>query len=119
MGLFRRKDDSKNKEKPISDRLLEEIYLEVIGEVKEKIPDADCRCISIPGYGGADYFYVQKENRYILQISDWGRLLSTKTFLSDESCKRSMIETIVSCYSATHEFNQVEKQELLKKFYDN
>lgn len=119
MGLFRRKDDAKNKEKPISDRLLEEIYLEVIGEVKEKIPDADCRCISIPGYGGADYFYVQKENRYILQISDWGRLLSTKTFLSDESCKRSMIETIVSCYSATHEFNQVEKQELLRKFYDN
>ena len=33
--------------------------------------------------------------------------------------KRSMIETIVSCYSATHEFNQVEKQELLRKFYDN
>lgn len=119
MGLFRRKDDAKNKEQPISNRLLEEIYLEVICKVKEKIPDADCRCISIPGYGGADYFYVQKENRYILEISDWGRLLSTKTFLSDESCKRSMIETIVSCYSVTHEFNQEEKQELPKKFYDN
>ena len=76
--------NAKNKEQPISDRPLEEIYLEVICKVKEKIPDADCRCISIPGYDGADYFYVQKENRYVLEISDWGRLLSTQTFLSDD-----------------------------------
>ena len=52
--------NAKNKEQPISDRPLEEIYLEVICKVKEKIPDADCRCISIPGYDGADYFYVQR-----------------------------------------------------------
>jgi hypothetical protein len=112
-------ENAKNKEQPISDRPLEEIYLEVICKVKEKIPDADCRCISIPGYDGADYFYVQKENRYILEISDWGRLLSTQTFLSDESCKRNMIETIVGCYSIKHKLNQEDKQELLKRFYDN
>ena len=111
--------NAKNKEQPISDRPLEEIYLEVICKVKEKIPDADCRCISIPGYDGADYFYVQKENRYVLEISDWGRLLSTQTFLSDESCKRNMLETIVGCYSIKHKLNQEDKQELLKRFYDN
>ena len=103
------------KEQSISKKHLEKIYLEVINEVKELITDADCRCISIPGYGGADYFYVQKENRYVLEISDWGRLLSTKTFLSDESCKRNMIETIVNCYSIDHKLNPDEKKELFKK----
>lgn len=62
---------------------------------------------------------MQKENRYVLEISDWGRLLSTQTFLSDESCKRNMIETIVGCYSIKHKLNQEDKQELLKRFYDN
>ena len=100
----------------IKSRDLEEIYQEVIRKIKEKIPDADCSCISIQGYGGADYFYVQKLDKYELQISDWGRLLSTQTFISDESCKRDMIERVIGFYSIKNKLNKDAKQELLNSF---
>ena len=100
-------------------RSLEDIYQEVIDEIKEKLPDADCRCISIQGHGGADFYYIQKYNRYELEISDWGRLLSTQTFLSDEACKQDMIERVVSCYSIKKQLNEAEKQVLLDRFNDH
>lgn len=100
-------------------RSLEEIYLEVIREFKERLPDADCSCISIKGYGGADFYYEQKQDKYELVISDWGRYLSTETFLSDESCKRDMMERVIGCYSFKHRLNKDEKQELLNSFIEH
>lgn len=100
-------------------RSLEEIYLEVIREFNERLPDADCSIISIKGYGGADFYYEQKQNKYVLEISDWGRYLSTETFFSDESCKRDMIERVIGCYSFKYKLNKDEKQELLNSFIEH
>lgn len=88
----------------------QEIYLEVVDIVKEKLPDANIDCISVNKSMVTGYLYTNEKDRYKETVIDLCRVLSTLYYYTEADCKQAMIERIITCNVK----NKIEKEKLLK-----